>query len=106
MTGINGTANGVAHDDSQYFDDAEDLSVPPHSTQAEEAVLGSVPYRAIAQPSRQALSGGTLANSPVSLRPAATSACHIAFTTISRAVVSRHSAFAGWRAIWSVSSQS
>ena len=32
MTAINGIANGVAHDDSQYFDDAEDLSVPPHST--------------------------------------------------------------------------
>src|SRR3979409_1353602 len=48
MPAINGIANGVAHDDLQYFDDAEDLSVPPHSTQAEEAVLGSVLKRGLA----------------------------------------------------------
>ena len=47
MTATNGIANGVAHDDLQYFDDAEDLSVPPHSTQAEEAVLGSVLKRGL-----------------------------------------------------------
>jgi replicative DNA helicase len=47
MTAINGIANGVAHDDLQYFDDAEDLAVPPHSTQAEEAVLGSVLKRGL-----------------------------------------------------------
>src|SRR6266536_2705421 len=47
MTAIDGIANGVAHDDSQYFDDTEDLSVPPHSTQAEEAVLGSVLKRGL-----------------------------------------------------------
>src|SRR5258708_30352271 len=44
MTATNGIANGIAHDD---FDDAEDLSVPPHSTQAEEAVLGSVLKRGL-----------------------------------------------------------
>ena len=47
MTAINGIANGVAHDDLQYSDDAEDLSVPPHSTHAEEAVLGSVLKRGL-----------------------------------------------------------
>src|SRR5256885_15853093 len=47
MTATNGIANGVAHDELQYFDDAEDLSVPPHSTQAEEAVLGSVLKRGL-----------------------------------------------------------
>ena len=47
MTAINGIANGVARDDLPYFDDAEDLSVPPHSTQAEEAVLGSVLKRGL-----------------------------------------------------------
>src|SRR5712691_8152707 len=47
MTATNGIANGVAHDDLQYFDDPEDLSVPPHSTQAEEAVLGSVLKRGL-----------------------------------------------------------
>ena len=47
MTATNGIANGIALDDLRYFDDAEDLSVPPHSTQAEEAVLGSVLKRGL-----------------------------------------------------------
>src|SRR6202011_3514112 len=38
----------VARDDLSYFDDAEDLSVPPHSSQGEEAVLGSVLKRGLA----------------------------------------------------------
>src|ERR1700730_1549830 len=42
MTVINGIANGVAHDDLQYLDEEDAQSLPPHSTQAEEAVLGSV----------------------------------------------------------------
>ena len=40
MTAINGIANGVVHDDVLDEEDAQ--SLPPHSTQAEEAVLGSV----------------------------------------------------------------
>jgi len=42
MTAINGIANGVAHDDLQYLDEEDGQTLPPHSTQAEEAVLGSV----------------------------------------------------------------
>src|SRR6202165_4410080 len=42
MTATNGIANGVAHDAVQCADEDEEQSPPPHSTQAEEAVLGSV----------------------------------------------------------------
>ena len=42
MTATNGIANGVAHDDPDYLDAEEQQSLPPHSKQAEEAVLGSV----------------------------------------------------------------
>src|SRR5439155_19723148 len=42
MTATNGIANGVAHEDSDYLDAEEQQSLPPHSKQAEEAVLGSV----------------------------------------------------------------
>jgi replicative DNA helicase len=42
MTATNGIANGVARDDSDYVDAEEQQSLPPHSKQAEEAVLGSV----------------------------------------------------------------
>jgi replicative DNA helicase len=42
MTATNGIANGVAHDAMQCADEDEEQSLPPHSTQAEEAVLGSV----------------------------------------------------------------
>jgi len=47
MTATNGIANGVAHDDSDYLDSEEEQSLPPHSTQAEEAVLGSVLKRGL-----------------------------------------------------------
>jgi len=47
MTATNGIANGVAHDDSDYLDSEEQQSLPPHSTQAEEAVLGSVLKRGL-----------------------------------------------------------
>ncbi len=47
MTATNGIANGVAHDDSEYLDSEEEQSLPPHSTQAEEAVLGSVLKRGL-----------------------------------------------------------
>ena len=42
MTATNGIANGVAHDDLEYLDAEDQQSLPPHSRQAEEAVLGSV----------------------------------------------------------------
>jgi len=42
MTAIIGIANGVAHDDLQYLDEEDEQTLPPHSSQAEEAVLGSV----------------------------------------------------------------
>ena len=42
MTATNGIANGVAHDDSDYLEAEDQQSLPPHSKQAEEAVLGSV----------------------------------------------------------------
>jgi len=47
MTTMNGVANGIALDDADYLDAEEQQSLPPHSTQAEEAVLGSVLKRGL-----------------------------------------------------------
>src|SRR5437867_6161863 len=47
MTAINGIANGIAHDDVHYLDEQDEQTLPPHSKQAEEAVLGSVLKRGL-----------------------------------------------------------
>jgi len=47
MTATNGIANGVAHDELHYPEAEEEQTLPPHSTQAEEAVLGSVLKRGL-----------------------------------------------------------
>ncbi len=47
MTVTNGIANGIAHHDSEYLDLEDGQTLPPHSTQAEEAVLGSVLKRGL-----------------------------------------------------------
>ena len=49
MTARNGHDRSLSHDNVVQFEDAEDMSaLPPHSTQAEEAVLGSVLKRGLA----------------------------------------------------------
>src|SRR5437879_4942700 len=49
MVGTAETNDRLVHDDLPQLDDDElDLSIPPHSSQAEEAVLGSVLKRGLA----------------------------------------------------------
>jgi replicative DNA helicase len=47
MNTTNGFANGVADHDLDYLQEEDPQTLPPHSTQAEEAVLGSVLKRGL-----------------------------------------------------------